>query len=286
MLTKRQKRMQMALAVVLCFISIFYAMPYAWMISTSFKPDSEVYDQSLLPKHPTLNQYDRLLNGYALKSGKIVKIEYFRYYQNSLIVTITSVLLILTLDALAAFAFAKYNFFGKNILFWIMLMTMMLPIYATLIPSYILFSRFYEWVNSYKALIIPGVVDAYGIFLLTQYMRGIPTELLDAARIDGAGPLRTFWHIVVPLSRPVLATLAIFKFLSAWNDYLWPLVIIREEKMFTLTLGIAQMQVRQGMVVWGIQMAAAVLATIPVLILVFAMQRQFLRGITTGAIKA
>ncbi|HEX3049102.1 MAG TPA: carbohydrate ABC transporter permease [Aggregatilineaceae bacterium] len=286
MLTKRQKRMQMALAVVLCFISIFYAMPYAWMISTSFKPDSELYDQSLLPKHPTLNQYDRLLNGYALKSGKIVKIEYFRYYQNSLIVTITSVLLILTLDALAAFAFAKYNFFGKNILFWIMLMTMMLPIYATLIPSYILFSRFYEWVNSYKALIIPGVVDAYGIFLLTQYMRGIPTELLDAARIDGAGPLRTFWHIVVPLSRPVLATLAIFKFLSAWNDYLWPLVIIREEKMFTLTLGIAQMQVRQGMVVWGIQMAAAVLATIPVLILVFAMQRQFLRGITTGAIKA
>jgi multiple sugar transport system permease protein len=154
-----------------------------------------------------------------------------------------------------------------------------------LIPSFYLFSRILDWVNTYKVLIIPGVVDAYGIFLLTQYMKGIPSELLDAARIDGAGPLRIFWKVVVPLSRPVLGTLAIFKFLLAWNDYLWPLVMIRQESMYTLTIGIAQMQVRQGMVVEGVQMAASVIATVPVLLLVFAMQRQFLRGITTGAIK-
>ena len=219
------------------------------------------------------------------KKGERLYYKYTHYYRNSLIVTLSSLALVLTFDALAAFAFAKFEFRGKQILFWLMMLTMMLPVYATLIPSFYLFSRVFKWVNTYKVLIIPGVVDAYGIFLLTQYMKGIPSELLDAARIDGAGPLRVFWNIMVPLSRPVLGTLAIFKFLLSWNDYLWPLVMIRQESMYTLTIGIAQMKVRQGMVVEGVQMAASVMATVPVLLLVFAMQRQFLRGITTGAIK-
>jgi ABC-type glycerol-3-phosphate transport system permease component len=226
-----------------------------------------------------------LLVGY--QAGDItLEYQYPRYYLNSAFVTVASVLFVLTFDTLAAFAFAKYEFKGKKILFWVMIMTMMLPIYATIIPSFYLFSRILQWVNQYQSLIIPGVVDAYGIFLLTQYMKSIPSELIDAARIDGAGPLRIFWHVIVPLSRPAIGTLAIFKFLGVWNDYLWPLVMIREEDMYTLTIGIAQMQARQGMVVWGVQMAAAVLATIPVVILVFAMQKQFLRGFTAGAIKA
>jgi ABC-type glycerol-3-phosphate transport system permease component len=128
-------------------------------------------------------------------------------------------------------------------------------------------------------------VGAHGIFLLKQYMETIPNELLDAAKVDGAGAFRRFWKIVVPLSRPAIATLAIFRFLFIWNDYLWPLVIIRDDTMYTLTLGIANMQLRQGMVVWGSQMAASVLATLPVLILVLVMQKQFLRGLTAGAFK-
>jgi multiple sugar transport system permease protein len=117
-------------------------------------------------------------------------------------------------------------------------------------------------------------------------METIPNELLDAAKVDGAGAFRRFWNIVVPLSRPAIATLTIFRFLFIWNDYLWPLVIIRNDTMYTLTLGIANMQLRQGMVVWGSQMAASVLATLPVLILVLVMQKQFLRGLTAGAFKA
>ncbi len=286
MITRRSKIAQGVLAVALCFIAIFYAFPYVWMVATSFKPDSELFDQKILPQQPNTIQYNRLFYGHVInKQGDLLKYKYTLYYRNSLIVTISSLVLVLTLDALAAFAFAKFEFKGKQILFWLMMLTMMLPVYATLIPSFYLFSRILDWVNTYKVLIIPGVVDAYGIFLLTQYMKGIPSELLDAARIDGAGPLRIFWKVMVPLSRPVLGTLAIFKFLLSWNDYLWPLVMIRQESMYTLTIGIAQMQVRQGMVVEGVQMAAAVIATVPVLILVFAMQRQFLRGITTGAIK-
>jgi len=192
---------------------------------------------------------------------------------------------VLLTDALAAYAFAKFNFRGKNVLFWIMIGTMMLPIYATLIPSFWLFSKL-KLVNTYQALILPGVIDAYGIFLLKQYMETIPNEILDAATVDGAGPFRRFWSIIIPLSRPAIGTLAVFRFLFVWNDYLWPLVIIREESMYTLTLGIAAMQMRQGMVVHGSQMAASFLATLPVIVLVLLMQRQFLRGLTAGAFKA
>lgn len=286
MMTRRSKTIQGILAVVLCLIAVLYAFPYFWMISTSFKPDNELFDRKVLPQKPSTIQYNRLFYGHVInKKGDRLYYKYSLYYRNSLIVTLSSLALVLTLDALAAFAFAKFQFKGKQILFWLMMLTMMLPVYATLIPSFYLFSRVFKWVNTYKVLVIPGVVDAYGIFLLTQYMKGIPSELLDAARIDGAGPLRIFWNLIVPLSRPVLGTLAIFKFLLSWNDYLWPLVMIRQESMYTLTIGIAQMKVRQGMVVEGVQMAASVVATVPVLLLVFAMQRQFLRGITTGAIK-
>jgi ABC-type glycerol-3-phosphate transport system permease component len=285
MVTTHEKTIQRVLSVALCLLVILYVLPYVWMISTSFKPDSELFAGHVFPSQPTLLQYERLLIGY--QAGDItVEFQYPRYYLNSAFVTVASVLLVLTFDALAAFAFAKYQFKGKRILFWLMIMTMMLPVYATIIPSFYLFSRILQWVNKYQSLIIPGVVDAYGIFLLTQYMKSIPSELIDAARMDGAGPLRVFWHVIVPLSRPALGTLAIFKFLGVWNDYLWPLVMIRDENMYTLTIGIAQMQARQGMVVWGVQMAAAALATIPVIILVFAMQKQFLRGFTAGAIKA
>ncbi len=284
MRTRSDKMGRGVLSVVLCLIALTYLFPYVWMIGTSLKPDDELSNGKLFPEKITTMQYKSLLEGFD--AGRIrLKYQYPRYYLNSGFVTLTSVVLVLVCDALAAFAFAKFEFKGKQVLFWLMIITMMLPVYATLIPSFYLFSRVYHWVNRYEALILPGVVDAYGIFLLTQYMKTIPSELLDAARVDGAGPLRSFWKIIVPLSRPALGTLAIIKFLGVWNDYLWPLVMIRQEKMFTLPIGIGQMQVRQGMVVWGVQMAASVLATVPVVILVFIMQRQFLRGFTAGAFK-
>jgi ABC-type glycerol-3-phosphate transport system permease component len=254
------------------------------MVSVSLKPDAEIFSTKIFPKNPTLEQYRRLFFGYEFK-GITLEVNFPAYYKNTVIITVISLVLVLFADALAAYGFAKFEFRGKTVLFWLMIGTMMLPIYATLIPSFWLFSKL-KMINTYQALILPGVVDAYGIFLLKQYMETIPGEIIDAAKLDGAGAFRRFWQIVVPLSRPALGTLAVFRFLFVWNDYLWPLVIIRKEAMYTLTIGIANMQQRQGMVVWGSQMAASVLATLPVILLVLLMQRQFLRGLTTGAFKA
>jgi multiple sugar transport system permease protein len=281
---RRRRILQISTAGFLLLISILYLLPYIWMIAMSLKPDGEIFSTNIFPQNPTLEQYDRLFFGYEF--GDItLKVNFPAYYKNTLIITITSLVLVLLTDALAAYAFAKFNFRGKTVLFWIMIGTMMLPIYATLIPSFWLFSKL-KLVNTYQALILPGVIDAYGIFLLKQYMETIPNEILDAATVDGAGPFRRFWSIIIPLSRPAIGTLAVFRFLFVWNDYLWPLVIIREESMYTLTLGIAAMQMRQGMVVHGSQMAASFLATLPVIVLVLLMQRQFLRGLTAGAFKA
>lgn len=283
-MARRRKILAWGIGGFLVLFAILYLFPYIWMVSMSFKPDAEIYSGKILPENPTLEQYQRLFYGYKFKDLTL-EIEYPTYYKNTIIITVISLVLVLFLDAMAAYGFAKFEFRGKTFLFWLMIATMMLPIYATLIPSFWLFSKL-KLINTYSALILPGIVDAYGIFLLKQYMETIPSELLDSAKVDGAGAFRRFWQIVIPLSRPALGTLAVFRFLFVWNDYLWPLVVIRKEEMYTLTIGIANMELRQGMIVWGSQMAASVLATIPVILLVLIMQRQFLRGLTAGAFKA
>jgi len=281
---RRRKILARGIGGFLALFALLYLVPYIWMVSVSLKPDAEIFSTKIFPKNPTLEQYRRLFFGYEFK-GITLEVNFPAYYKNTVIITVISLVLVLFADALAAYGFAKFEFRGKTVLFWLMIGTMMLPIYATLIPSFWLFSKL-KMINTYQALILPGVVDAYGIFLLKQYLETIPGEIIDAAKVDGAGAFRRFWQIVVPLSRPALGTLAVFRFLFVWNDYLWPLVIIRKEAMYTLTIGIANMQQRQGMVVWGSQMAASVLATLPVILLVLLMQRQFLRGLTTGAFKA
>ena len=280
----RQRILPYGMIPFLDLFAIANEFPYIWMVAMSFKPDGEIHSGSIFPTQPTLEQYGRLLFGYRFQD-LVLHLPFVDYFKNTVLITAISLVLVLFTDALAAYAFAKFEFRGKRVLFWVMIGTMLLPIYATLVPSFWLFSKL-NLINTYQALILPGVVDAYGIFLLRQYMQSIPNELLDAAKIDGAGAFRRFWRIVVPLSRPALGTLAVFRFLFVWNDYLWPLVVVRDDSMYTLSLGIANMEARQGMVIWGSQMAASVLATIPVLLLVLLMQRQFLRGLTAGAFKA
>ena len=282
-MAKRRRILQWGIGGFLCLFAVLYLFPYIWMVAMSFKPDSEIFSGHIFPAAPTLEQYQRLFYGYQFKNILLI-VPYLTYYKNTIIVTVVSLVLVILTDALAAYGFAKFKFRGKNLLFWLMIGTMLLPLYATLIPTFWLFSKI-GLINTYHALIWPSVVDAYGIFLLRQYMETIPDELIDAAKIDGANAFRIFWQIVIPLSRPALGTLVIFRFLFVWNDYLWPLVELRKQEMFTLAIGIANMQLRQGMVVWGSQMAASVLATLPVVLLVLFMQRQFLRGLTAGAFK-
>ncbi len=283
-MARRRKIISWGIGGFLFLFALLYFFPYVWMIGMSFKPDGEIYSPEIFPKEPTIIQYQHLFFGYQFKDITLT-VDFPAYYKNTIFVTVVSLVLVIFTDAMAAYAFAKFNFRGKTVLFWLMIGTMMLPVYATLIPSFWLFSKL-KMINTYQALILPGVIDAYGIFLLKQYMETIPNEILDSAKVDGAGAFRRFWQIVLPLSRPALGTLIVFRFIGVWNDYLWPLVIIRKPTMYTLSLGIANMQLRQGMVVWGSQMAASVLATVPIIILVMAMQQQFLRGLTTGAFKA
>jgi ABC-type glycerol-3-phosphate transport system permease component len=282
-MAKRRRILEWGIGGFLCLFAVLYLFPYIWMIAMSFKPDSEIFSGHIFPSAPTLEQYQRLFFGYKFKDLTLI-VPFLTYYKNTIFVTVASLVLVVLTDALAAYGFAKFKFRGKNLLFWLMIGTMLLPLYATLIPTFWLFSKI-GLINSYHALIWPSVVDAYGIFLLRQYMETIPDELIDAAKIDGANAFRIFWQVVVPLSRPALGTLVIFRFLFVWNDYLWPLIVLRKQEMFTLGIGIANMQLRQGMVVWGSQMAASVLATLPVIVLVLLMQRQFLRGLTAGAFK-
>jgi len=281
---RRRKILVFGIAGFLILFAILYLFPYIWMVSMSFKPVSEIYSPEMFPQNPTLEQYQRLFYGFKFKDI-ILEVKFPTYYKNTVIITLISLVLVVFTDAMAAYGFAKFEFRGKTVLFWMMIGTMLLPVYATLIPQFWLFSKL-KMINTYQALILPGVVDAYGIFLLKQYMETIPNEILDSAKVDGAGAFRRFWQIVIPLSRPALGTLIVFRFLFVWNDYLWPLVVIRKETMYTLAIGIANMEQRQGLVVWGSQMAASVLATLPVILLVLIMQRQFLRGLTAGAFKA
>jgi ABC-type glycerol-3-phosphate transport system permease component len=236
----------------------------------------------------------RLLNNYAslLRLDDLAERGFFqwirqgypRWYMNSLFVALSTVLLGVFFDSLAAFAFAKFNFPFKRTLFAMLLATIMIPYPVTLVPTFFIFARM-GFYNTYAALVVPGLVSAFGVFLVRQYMRTIPDDMIDAGRVDGASDFRVYWHIVLPAARPVLAALAVFRFIWQWNMYLFPLVLTNRDSMKTVQLGLATMQDAYGTVDHSVQMAGATLAVIPILVVYMLMQRHFISGITLGSVK-
>ena len=206
-----------------------------------------------------------------------------RYFINSVFIATASTLLTLFFCSLAGYAFAKYQFRGKAILFGILLASMMVPFQVLLVP---LFGLMYDigWLNSYKAIIIPFAVGAFGVFLMRQFIVTIPSELLDAARIDGCSEFGIYYRIVLPIIKPALGALTIYSFLSSWNGYLWPLIVLRDEAKYTLPIGLANLVgiYRQE---YGMLMAGTLLSLLPIVILFLAMQREFVQGITLGSVK-
>ncbi len=188
------------------------------------------------------------------------------------------------LDSLAAFAFAKYEFPAKRLLFALLLATLMIPYPVTLVPTFFIFANL-GFYNTYAALIVPGVVSAFGIFLVRQYMQNIPNEMIDAARVDGATDFQVYRRIILPAARPVLAALAVFRFIYQWNTYLYPLVLTNKDSMKTVQLGIATMEDMHGTVDYGMQMAGSALAVIPILLVYSFLQKHFIAGITMGSAK-
>jgi multiple sugar transport system permease protein len=201
-----------------------------------------------------------------------------RYFLNSAIVAVTATVLQILISSLAAFAFARLRFWGREGLFLLYLAALMIPAQVTLIPNFLII-RALGWYDSYQALIMPALFSALSTFLLRQYYRGIPLDLDEAARMDGASSLRIWWQVIVPLSGPVIAALAVFTFQATWNDFLWPLVVTGSDKMRTIPIGLSYF-VGQYSTAWNLLMAGSVIALLPVLVVYFFAQKAFVQGIT------
>jgi multiple sugar transport system permease protein len=205
-------------------------------------------------------------------------IPFGRYFLNSAIVAVTATVLQILISSLAAFAFARLRFWGREGLFLLYLAALMIPAQVTLIPNFLII-RALGWYDSYQALIMPALFSALSTFLLRQYYRGIPLDLDEAARMDGASSLRIWWQVIMPLSGPVIAALAVFTFQATWNDFLWPLVVTGSDKMRTIPIGLSYF-VGQYSTAWNLLMAGSVIALLPVLVVYFFAQKTFVQGIT------
>jgi len=265
-----------ALYFFLAFFALIVIFPYIWMVLTSFKPASEIFTPQMkfLPQEWHFENYSEVL-----RTGS-----FYRYIINSIVVTILGVLLEISIAFFGAYAFAKLDFYLKDFAFFLILGTLMIPPQVLMLPAYLTVSRI-GWLDSYAGLIIPRAGAAFGIFLLRQFMMTIPDELEDAARVDGAGLFQRLFRIYLPLSFPSLVTMGIFSMIGFWNDYYWPLVITSSNEMRTLALGIGHFKSLEGMGKWELLMAAATIATAPMIIAYFVTRKTLIENLTAGAIK-
>jgi multiple sugar transport system permease protein len=264
----------LALHALLIAGSVVMLLPFAWMLSTSLKlpPDIFTYPPVWIPSPIAWQNYAKT----------VTVMPFGRFYLNSLIVTTGVTLLQLLTSSLAAFAFARMRFPGRNLLFLLYLATLMIPFQVTMIPNFILV-RALGWYDTYQALILPPAFSAFSTFLLRQYFMGIPRELDEAARIDGATSLRIWWQVIMPLAGPAIAALATFVSLNSWNDFLWPLIITNSPAMRTLPVGLSTFQ-GQYKTDWNLLMAGSMIAMVPVLLVYIIGQRWFIRGITLSGL--
>jgi ABC-type glycerol-3-phosphate transport system permease component len=249
--------------------------PLYWMVRAGLKPESEVFawPPSLLPGRLDFGVWVRAWN-----SGPFA-----RFMVTSLFVSSTAMAASLFVNSLGAFAFAKYRFRGQNLLFVLYLSTMMIPGQVTMIPLF-LTVRDLGWVNTYQGIIAPGLASGFAVFLIRQYMVTIPSELMDAARIDGANEWGIYWRIVLPLSQPVLIVWALLSFLHSWNDFLWPLIILNERFKFTLPIGLQYFQT-EYYTIYNQMLAITTISLIPVLLLFLLFQKYIVQGIATTGLR-
>jgi len=267
---------QAGLHLILVALAVVIIFPFYWMVigSTRSTADLLTYPPYLTPGGELWRNFQQLVETLPV----------LRAFGNSLFIATTHTALVLFFCSLAGYGFAKYEFPGRDRLFFLLLATLMIPSVISLVPWYIMMSKF-GWVNDYRALIIPGVANAFGIFYLRQFIAGsIPDEMLQAARIDGAGDFGMYWRIVLPLIRPGLGTLALLTFLQSWNDFLGPLIILKDLHKFTLPIILALLQNQFGRDL-VLVVVAATLATIPIIAVFVFMSRQFISGLTAGALK-
>jgi ABC-type glycerol-3-phosphate transport system permease component len=263
------------LYVVLIATSLMMIVPFYWSLSTSLKLEQNVFANppQWIPNPLTFTNYIDVLT----------RIPFLRYFANSVFIAVVVTLGHVFFDTLAGYAFGKLRFPFRDQIFFIMLLALMVPFQVNLIPIYKIMATFH-WIDTYWALIIPNLTSIFGIFLMRQFMMTIPNELLDAARIDGCSEFGVFRRIALPLALPGIATLVIFTFMGVWNDFLWPRLVLNSDKLLTLPVGLALLQMKNTSNQAQI-MAGTVLTALPMIIVFLFMQRQFIEGMTAGALK-
>jgi multiple sugar transport system permease protein len=266
---------QLLCYLLMILISVATVVPFLFMASTSFTKSFTMmtYPPTLIPDNPSFDNYYEIL--FVFQEGLFP-----RWFFNTLFTTLCITLGSLFLNTLAGYIFAKKEFYGKNVVFSLLLATLMVPGAVTLIPAFLMVNRLGLF-NTYWALIIPGLASPFGIFMMRQFISSLPTELIESAKIDGASELRTFWSIIVPLSTPAMAALGIFTVINAWNAFLWPLVVLRSNTMRTLVVGLATVQ-SEFNINYGLVMAGSVLTVLPMLILYILFQPYFVEGLRMG----
>ncbi len=262
--------------IALLLIGSLFVIPFLWMLVTSLKAQQDVFNPNWIPSPIRWENYRESLTSLPFDV----------YFRNTAIITILSVLGSVLSSSLVAYSFARLRWPGRDFWFAVVLATMILPGIVTLIPQYILFAKI-GWVDTFLPLIVPTWLggNAFYIFLLRQFFRGIPTELSEAARIDGAGELRIWWQIFMPLCRPALAAITIFSFNGAWDDYVNPLIYLHSEKLYTLQLGLTAFKGGGGGVPqWNLMMAASLVVLVPIILVFFFGQKYFIEGVSLSGL--
>lgn len=273
----RSKRFNFWLEPLAILATLAGIVPVVLLVITSLKPDYEIIKfQSVLPKTATLENYRNIF-------ANAEEVPILRWLFNSFFISTSVTLLVLTVSSLAAYSLARIRPPGSKALFALIVGTMMVPGQILLVPLYMLLNKL-GWIDTPLALIIPHGAGAFGVFMLYSFLKGIPRELEEAAAIDGCSLLRIYWHVILPLAKPVLATLAIFVFLGSWNDFLGPLVFTDSSSMYTLPVGVAMFQSSYA-TDYGLTFAACVVCTLPVLGLFLLLSRYVIAGMTAGALK-
>lgn len=270
-----RRRGNIAAFCVLLGVACVTLLPFYWMFSSSLRTMENMFSLPIQWIPDPLNWRSYVLAWQAQ--------DFARYFLNSAFVAIAITLSNLLLCSLAGYSLTKFHYRGRGVMFILILSTMMLPLEVTMVPLFLIIKRL-DWANSYQGLIVPFLVDGFGVFLMRQYMLSIPKDLIDSARIDGASELRIFWMIVLPLCKPALVALAVFTFREAWDMYIWPLIIITKDSLRTLPLGISLFMSSYG-TSWDQLMAIAVLGTLPMILLFFFLQRAFIQGIAATGLK-
>jgi multiple sugar transport system permease protein len=275
--TSTQRRIgRVVMWIVLLITAIIALFPLYWLFVSSLTPTTQTIKTppDFIPIHASIENFQKLF-----RQAK----DYPRWFGNSLLITLSITCFHVFVDTLAGYGFAKKEFPGKRILFAILLSTLMIPPQVTLVPLYIV-TRNLNLLNNPLAVILQGTANVLGVFLMRQYIQTLPTELEDAARVDGCTEFGVFWRVILPLSRPAMGALAIFTFVRHWNDYIWPLITLTKSRNYTLPVGVASLQ-SEFQIDYGIIFAGAALAALPIIIFFLLFQRYFLEGVRMGAVK-